>query len=96
MGFEAEINIVAKAKVKVDKFSTASRGAKVGKSSTASRNANNNIKGLDINNLTASLIILTDLIFIEAVKTVTKVIKILLNRKIIVIAIRFLYYFINF
>ena len=36
MGFEAEIGIVAKAKVEVGKFSTASRGA------------NSNIEGLDI------------------------------------------------
>ena len=94
MGFEAEINIAAKAKVEVDKFLTVSRGA------------NNNIEGLDINNSTAALIvlinltillgliILADLTFIE--KIVIKVIKVLLNRKIIVAAIRFSYIFINF
>ena len=36
VGFEAEINIIAKAKVEVDKFST------------VSRNANNNIENVDI------------------------------------------------
>ena len=46
MGFEAKINIIAKAEVGV------------GKSSTASRGANNNIEGLDINNLAAGLIVL--------------------------------------
>ena len=96
MGFTAEIGIIAKAKVEVDKFSTASRGT------------NNNIEGLDINNLAAGLIalinsitlsgliILTNLIFIEAVKTVIKVIKVLLGHKIVVTAIRFSYFFINF
>ena len=92
VGFEAEINIIAKAKVEVDKFST------------VSRNTNNNIEGFDINNLTTDLIaligliilpgliILTNLIFVEAVKTVIKVIKILLGRKVVVIAIRFSYF----
>ena len=46
MGFEAKIGIVAKAKVGVGKFLTASRGA------------NSNIEGLDINNLAAGLIAL--------------------------------------
>ena len=46
VGFEAEINIIAKTKVGV------------GKSSTASWGANNNIKGLDINNSAAGLIVL--------------------------------------
>ena len=93
VGFEAKIGIIAKAEVEIGKFSTASRGA------------NNNIEGLDINNSAAGLIalinsitlsgliILTNLIFVEAVKTVIKVIKILLNRKVIVAAIRFSYFF---
>ena len=46
MGFEAEIGIIAKAKVEVGKFSTASRGA------------DGNIEGLDINNSAAGLIAL--------------------------------------
>ena len=46
MGFEAEINIVKKAKVEVDKFLI------------ASRNVNSNIEGLDINNSAAGLIVL--------------------------------------
>ena len=44
VGFEAEIGIIAKAKVGVGKFLT------------VSRNANNNIEGLDINNSAAGLI----------------------------------------
>ena len=46
MGFGAEIDIIAKAKVEVGKFST------------ASRNADGNIEGLDINNSAAGLIAL--------------------------------------
>ena len=45
-GFKAEINIVAKAKVEVDKFST------------VNRSTNSNIEGLDINNSAAGLIAL--------------------------------------
>ena len=45
-GFEAEISIIAKAKVEVDKFSTVSWGA------------NSNIENLDINNSAANLIVL--------------------------------------
>ena len=94
VGFEAEINIVTK--------------AKVGKFSTVSRNTNSNIENLDINNLAAGLIalirlttlpgliILTDLIFIETVKTITKVIKVLPGRKMVVVAIRFSYFFVKF
>ena len=59
VGFEAKTKakVEVKKKVEVDKFSTVSRGA------------NNNIKGLDISNSAAGLIvligliILTDLIF---------------------------------
>ena len=46
MGFEAEINIIAKAEVGVDKFLIVSRGT------------NSNIEGLDINNSAAGLIAL--------------------------------------
>ena len=46
VGFEAKINIITKAKVKVDKFST------------AGRNTNSNIEGLNINNSAADLIAL--------------------------------------
>ena len=93
VSFEAEINIIAKAKVGVGKFLT------------VSRSANSNIEGLDINNSTAglialinlttlpNLIIITDLNIVEAVKTVTKVIKILLGRRVAVTAICFLYFY---
>ena len=46
VSFEADINIVAKAKIEIDKFLI------------ISRNANNNIEGLDINNSAANLIAL--------------------------------------
>ena len=88
VGFEAKINIVAKAKV--GKFSTASRGAKVevGKSSTANRGANSNIEGLDINNSAAGLIALIGLTILPNL--------VLPGRKIVVVAIRFSYFFISF
>ena len=76
MGFKAEISIIAKAKVEVSKFITASWGA------------NNNIENLDINNLAANLIVLINLTTLSNL--------ILLGRKVIVIAIRFLYFFISF
>ena len=75
---------------------------------TVSRGTNSNIESLIINNSAAGLIalivliilpalnILINLVFVEAVKTVVKVTKILLNRKVIVAAIRFSYFFINF
>ena len=76
MGFEAKINIIAKAKVEVGKFST------------VSRNTNNNIEGFNINNSAAGLIALINLTTLSNL--------ILLNRKIVVIAIYFLYFFISF
>ena len=76
VGFEAKIGIIAKAKVEVDKFST------------ASRNANNNIEGLDINNSAAGLIALIGLTILPDL--------ILPGRKVVVIAIRFSYFFISF
>ena len=75
VGFEAKINIVAKAKVEVGKFSI-------------SRSANSNIEGLNINNSAAGLIALIGLTTLPNL--------ILLGRKIIVVAIRFSYFFISF
>ena len=72
VSFEAKINIIAE--------------AKVGKFSTASRGTNNNIKGLDINNPAANLIVLIGLTTLP----------VLPGRKIVVIAIRFSYFFISF
>ena len=72
MGFGAEINIIAKAKV--GKFLTVSRGTK------------NNIESLDINNPAAGLIALIGLITLP----------VLPGRRVIVIAIRFSYFFISF
>ena len=72
MGFEAEIDIIAKAEV--SKFSTASRGT------------NSNIKGLDINNPAAGLIALIGLTTLP----------VLPGRRVVVIAIRFSYFFISF
>ena len=74
VGFEAEINIIAK--------------AEVGKFSIASRGADSNIEGLDINNLTAGLIALIRLIILPGLMSP--------GRKIIVVAIRFSYFFISF
>ena len=76
MGFEAEIDIIAKAKVEIAKFST------------VSRNTNNNIEGLDINNSAAGLKVLIGLTTLPDL--------ILLGRKIIVVAIRFSYFFTSF
>ena len=88
MGFEAEINIIAEAEV--GKFSTVSRGAKVevGKSSTVNRGTNSNIEGLDINNSVAGLIALMGLTILPGL--------VLPGRRIVVIAIRFSYFFISF
>ena len=74
MGFGAEINIIAK--------------AKVGKFLTASRGANSNIEGLDISNSAADLIVLIGLTILPDL--------VLPGRRVIVIAIRFSYFFINF
>ena len=71
MAFEAKIGIIAKAKVEVGKFSI------------ISRNTNNNIEGLDINNLAAGLIVLIGLITLP-------------GRKIVVIVIYVSYFFISF
>ena len=62
--------------------------AKVGKFSTASRGTKNNIEGLDINNSAAGLIALTGLTTLPGLM--------LPDRKIVVVAIRFSYFFINF
>ena len=82
VGFEAEINIVAKAKVEVV------AKAKIGKFLTASRGANSNIENLDINNPVAGLIALIGLTILPGLM--------LSGRKVIVVTIRFSYFFISF
>ena len=82
VSFGAKIGIIAKAKVKIV------AKAKVGKFSIVSRGANSNIEGLDINNPVADLIALIGLTILPGL--------ILSGRKVIVIAIRFSYFFISF
>ena len=62
--------------------------AKINKFSTASRNAKNNIEGLDIGNSAAGLIALISLIILPDLM--------LPGRKVVVIAIRFSYFFYKF
>ena len=62
--------------------------AEVGKFSTVSRNTKNNIEGLDINNSAAGLIALIGLTILPNL--------VLPGRKIVVVAIRFSYFFISF
>ena len=63
-------------------------GAKVGKSSTANRGADSNIEGLDVNDSAADLIALMGLIILPGL--------VLPGRRVVVVAIRFSYFFISF
>ena len=92
VGFEAKIGIIAetfKAKVGFEaKIGIIAKAkVEVDKFLTASRGTNNNIEGLDINNSAAGLIAL----YLTTLPGLVS-----LNRKIIVIAIRFSYFFISF
>ena len=85
VGFGAEINMAAKAKIEVG----------VGKFLTASRGINSNIEGLDVNNLAAGLIALIGLTTLQGLIILTDL-TVTSGRRVIVAAICFSYFFISF